>query len=231
VQVENTYRMGQKRRLIPPNAQDTLPFYGKPDLQYYLDDFTRFVTLEEVIREYVLDVHLKEQSGKYDFRIRNSPFNIFFEDAPLVLLDGTPVFDADKIVAMDPLKIKRVDVVTHRYYTNSLITDGVLSYKTYEGDLAGYPLDPNAVAIQYAGLQQQREFYAPLYDNPARTESRVPDLRNLLQWSPEIRTDGQGRSQLSFYTSDLTGTFALVVQGITGDGLPGSTIRTFTVTK
>jgi hypothetical protein len=230
-QVENTYQIDQKHRLAPLNPEDTLPFYGTPDLQYYLDEFTRFVTLEEVIREYVLDVHLKEQSGKYDFRIRNSLFNNFFEDAPLVLLDGTPVFDADKIVAMDPLKIKKIDVITHKYYTNSLVTDGVLSYKTFGGDLAGYPLDPNAVAVQYTGLQQQREFYSPVYEKAAQAESRVPDFRNLLLWSPELKTDEQGKTLVSFYTSDLAGTYVVVLQGMTKDGLPGSVVNTFRVVK
>jgi hypothetical protein len=230
-QVENAYLISQKHRLAPGNLSDTLPFYGKPDLQYNLDDYTRFITLEEVIREYVLDVHLRQQSGKYDFRIRNSLFNTFFDDAPLLLLDGTPLFDADKIVAMDPLQIKTIEVVKHRYYTNSLVSDGILSYKTYEGDLGGYPLDPNAVVVQYAGLQQQREFYAPVYDDPTRVQSPVPDFRNLLLWSPDIKTDEKGDKRLSFYASDLAGTFVLVVQGITDEGLPGSAVRSFAVTK
>jgi hypothetical protein len=50
-------------------------------------------------------------------------------------------------------------------------------------------------------------------------------------WSPEIKTDEQGKSQLTFYTSDVTGKFALLIQGITADGLPGSSTVSFTVSK
>ncbi|MDP4253399.1 MAG: hypothetical protein Q8938_05300 [Bacteroidota bacterium] len=230
-QVENTYRIALKHRLAVAEAEDTTAFYGQPDLHYNLDDYTRFVTLEEVIREYVLDVHLKEQSGKYDFRVRNSLFNTFFEEAPLVLLDGIPVFDAGKVVNMDPLRIRSLEVVTHRFYTNSTVADGILSYKTYDGDLAGYPLDPNAVAVQYSGLQQRREFYMPSYDHAEEVRSPIPDLRNLLIWDPAVRTDEQGKKRLSLTTSDLPGTYLVVLQGLTEDGLPGSVVRTFTVNR
>jgi hypothetical protein len=52
-QAENTYRIGLKHRLAVAEGEDTLAFYGLPDLHYNLDDYTRFVTLEEVIRDYV----------------------------------------------------------------------------------------------------------------------------------------------------------------------------------
>ncbi len=232
-QVENTYRISQKHRLVPANVADTLPFYGHADQQYNLDDYTRFTTFEEVIREYVLNVRLKQKSGKSEFRILNRLFNTFFEEPPLLLLDGIPIFDADKLMAMDPLRIKSLDVVTHRYYTNSLISDGILSCKTYEGDLGGYTLDPNAVAVQYAGLQQQREFYTPVYDDSAQVHSPIPDFRNLLLWSPDLsKRMKRGKSTAFFlHFPDQSGTFALVIQAITEEGLPGSVIRTFTVSK
>ncbi|MDP4215023.1 MAG: hypothetical protein Q8927_02400, partial [Bacteroidota bacterium] len=149
----------------------------------------------------------------------------------LVLLDGIPVFDAGKVVNMDPLRIRSLEVVTHRFYTNSTVADGILSYKTYDGDLAGYPLDPNAVAVQYSGLQQRREFYMPSYDHAEEVRSPIPDLRNLLIWDPAVRTDEQGKKRLSLTTSDLPGTYLVVLQGLTEDGLPGSVVRTFTVNR
>jgi hypothetical protein len=229
-QVENSYRINQKHRFSNSQPEDTLAFYGKPDKEYYLDDYTRFVTMEEVLKEYVADVRLRRQSGRSYFRVRNALFNIFFEDDPLLLLDGIPVFDADKILALDPLKIKKIDVVARKFYKGPLVNDGILSFKTYEGDLGGYSLDPNAIVIQYNGLQHQREFYSPVYDTREQELSPIPDLRNQLLWSPDIRTTGDGKKEISFYTSDLPGQFVLLVQGLTEDGLPGSTILHFQVT-
>jgi len=227
-QAENAYRSALENR-FQPAMDDTIPFYGQPDRQYHLDDYTRFTTMEEVIQEFVDNVHVRRQSGKAYFRVKNTLFNLFFDDDPLLLIDGVPVFNGDKMVAADPLKIERIDVVSHRYFLGPAIDDGIVSFKSYDGGLAGYELDPNAVAIQYNGLSPQREFYSPVYETDAEQQSTIPDLRDQLLWSPEITTDAAGKKQLTLYTSDLTGNYVLFVQGMTSEGLAGYSVKTFTV--
>jgi hypothetical protein len=39
---------------------DSLAFFGIPDEKYFLDDFTRFPTMEEVLREYVRGVLVRK---------------------------------------------------------------------------------------------------------------------------------------------------------------------------
>jgi len=224
-QAENAYRSTLKNR-FQPVMDDTIPFYGQPDRQYHLDDYTRFTTMEEVIQEFVDNVHVRRQSGKAYFRVKNAMFNLFFDDDPLLLIDGVPVFNGDKMVATDPLKIERIDVVSHRYFLGPAIDDGIVSFKSYDGGLAGYELDPNAVAIQYNGLSRQREFYSPVYETDAEQQSTIPDFRDQLLWSPEITTDAAGKKQLTLYTSDLTGNYVLFVQGMTSDGLAGYSVKT-----
>jgi hypothetical protein len=181
------------------------------------------------MREYVAEVRVRQQSGKFHYFVKNNLFNLFFEDEPLVLIDGVPAFNMNKMLAVDPLKIQKVQIVARKFYTGPLVNDGVVSYRTYEGDLGGYPLDPNAIAIHYEGLQLQQEFYTPVYDNGTPPSSRIPDFRNLLQWTPDIDTGMEGKNTASFYTSDIPGTYVLFVQGITPQGQPGSSIISFTV--
>ncbi len=76
-----------------------------------LDEFTRFQTMEEVLREYIDDVRVRKDGDKFSFKVRNKLFNIYFEENPLILLDGIPISDASKIIALDPQKIKRIEVV------------------------------------------------------------------------------------------------------------------------
>ena len=96
----------KKRQYIQTN-QDTTSFYGKPDRLYNLEDYTRFQTMEEVMREYVEDVRVRKEGEKYTFKVRNRLFGTYFEEDPLILLDGIPISDASKIIALDPLKIKK----------------------------------------------------------------------------------------------------------------------------
>jgi len=203
------------------NNSDTLPFYGNPDNIYLTDAYTRFTSMEEVMKEYVGEIRLRQVGNKYRFTAWNSRYKLFNDEEPLVLIDGVPVFSTNKVIGFDPLKIKKIEVVTQNNFTGALLSNGILSYSTYNGDLAGFPLDVNAFVLEYEGVQRHKEFYMPLYQTIQQKNSRIPDMRNVLFWSPNINTDNSGIANVQFYTSDLKGKYAIVVQGITKDGVPG----------
>jgi len=142
----------------------------------------------------------------------------------LILLDGVPVFDVNRIIAFDPLKVRKLDVLNDRYIFGNTSFEGVMSFITYRGNLAGFDLDPKATLIDYEGLQQKREFYNPDYGREDQRESSLPDFRNALYWNPELQTDSAGKGHVSFYSSDLGGRFAVVVEGISPDGGIGTKI-------
>jgi hypothetical protein len=228
VQAEEAY-FGKYKHLFRSPGIDSSAFYGKASETYLLDDYTRFKVMEEVMREYVPGVQVRSRKDGFHFMVHDVPNKFIFQIDPMVLLDGVPVFDIDKIMAFDPRKIQKLEVVTSRYFDGPLVYDGLVSYTTYKGDLAGFPLDPRALLTEYEGLQLQREFYAPAYDTPEQRQSRLADFRNLLYWSPGITTGTNGQATLDFYTSDQTGTYIVVVQGITNKGLAGSGTLTFKV--
>jgi hypothetical protein len=230
-QLQNAFAVDTAQQFILPGFVDTSAFYGKGDKTYFLDDYTRFASMEEVMREYVAEVLVRRPGGKFHYKVSNAPYKVFFDEDPLVLLDGVPVFDIDRIMAFDPLKIKKADIITRRYYAGGIAYNGIVSYSTYQGDLAGFQLDPNALLLEYPGLQLNRQFYSPSYETAAAKQSRIPDFRTLLFWSPDIKTGDSGKSKISFYTSDLAGSYIAILQGISADGLAGSTVLRFTVAK
>ena len=101
--------------------------------------------------------------------------------------------------------------------------EGILSYTTYKGDLGGAEMDPHAVVLDYEGLQLQREFYSPKYENAQNGSRRLPDFRNLLAWDPNIVIGKSGETQISFYSSDRKGKYVGSIEGINQNGLAGST--------
>jgi len=211
---------------------DSLAFFGKPDEKYLLDDFTRFPTMEEVMREYVRGVMVRRRQKEFHFMMMDKLFpQTFFSADPLILLDGIPIFSTDKIMAFDPLKVKKIELMSARYFLGFGEFTGIVSLSTYRGDLAGFELDPRILVMPYEGPQVKREFYAPKYDTPINMQTRIPDFRNLLHWAPDVLTDKEGKSQLSFYTSDQTGRYKVVIQGITKNGLAGSKTFTFEVAR
>ncbi|WP_124908322.1 hypothetical protein [Larkinella knui] len=230
MQVQNAYYRGNLSRYQLPKI-DSVAFYGAPDEKYRLDDFTRFPVMEEIFREYVPGVMARKRREGYHIAVLDLPYKQFFSGSPLVLLDGVPFFSMDKVMEIDPRKVQRLEVMTRKYIVGPLVFDGIVSFTTYKGDLAGYRPDAKALLAEYEGLQIPRDFYAPRYDTPQRSGSRMPDLRTLLHWVPALQTDGQGKGQFEFYTSDEEGTYRFMINGMTADGRAGSRQGTFDVTK
>jgi len=230
MQAQDIYQSKKINNFSNPTF-DSLSFYGKADETYYLADYTRFPTMEDVLREYVPGVLVRKRKDNFYFRVPDNLNKTIFKDNPLVLLDGLPVFDLNKIMAFDPLKVRKLEVMTRRYYLGYSSFLGMVSYTTYRGDLGGFELDPQSISLDYEGLQQRREFYSPKYETQKQIESRIPDQRNLLYWNPSITTDKSGKYQIEFYTSDMDGDFEIEVQGITKNGLAGSAKSSFKVGK
>jgi hypothetical protein len=228
MQVRNTFAADQLRRYYDPGI-DSTAFYGRPSKVYKLDNYTRFTTMEEVLREFVPEVSVFRARKNYQLKVVTE--KRFLEANPLVLLDGVPYFNMDQVMQLDPLKIKSMDLVNHKYFWGPTVSQGIIKLNTYKNDLAGMEIDPRAIVLDYEGMQLQREFYSPLYETADQKSSRVPDFRNVLYWSPNLTTDQQGNGNISFYTSDQTGHYIGVIEGISEDGIPGRKVFTFEVKK
>ncbi|MBS1526755.1 MAG: hypothetical protein JST19_13945 [Bacteroidetes bacterium] len=218
MQVQNIFAVKQLKQFYDPLV-DTTAFFGKPDKVYKLDDFTRFPTMEEVLREYVTSIAVTKRQGKFNIKIFKVDHLI---GNPLVLLDGVPVFDVDKIFKVDPLKIRKLEVFNNNYLYGLGYFNGIMSFSTYKDDRAAFEIDPHAVILDYEGLQLQRKFYSPVYDTNDRVNSTIPDFRSTLYWNPGVTTGSDGKATLNFYTGDHTGEYIGVIEGITGDGAMGS---------
>ncbi|HUB59095.1 MAG TPA: hypothetical protein VL978_00250, partial [Puia sp.] len=229
MQVLNRYGGERLKHLTLPAGVDTTTFYYRADHSYLLDDYTRFTTMEEVLREYVVLLLVQRRQGHWHLPLLDLGEMHFFLTDPLILLDGVPVFNIDSLMVLDPLKIRKLETVQHRYFMGSVNFPGIMNWTTYKGDLAGYLLDPRATVVDYEGLQLKREFYSPSYATDEQAASHLPDFRNVLYWAPQLTTNDQGKGALSFYSSDLPGKYVVVVEGLAADGRAGSGTATFEV--
>ena len=228
MQTRNVYFDKELNKFSPP--RDTTSFY-RPSKTYYLDIYTRFTTMEDVMREYVREVWVRVKDGKFRFMVFDEVNKDVYKENPVLFYDGIPVFTINRIMDVDPLKVRKMDIMAGVYSLGPLTFKGIVSYLTYKGDMDGLKFNSSNNFIAYEGMQLQREFYQPLYEGNASELARLPDYRNLLYWNPNITTDNTGKAQVAFYTSDLEGTYAVVVEGITVNGLPGTAVRYLTVNK
>jgi hypothetical protein len=215
MQAQNIYQADSIHKFLKPYIIDTFPFYGVPLYSYKLDDYTRFRTMEEVLREYVreINVGVKGSGTSLRFKLFNQTDRALYTDNILVLMDGIPLFEPNKIFSVDPLSIRKLDVINENYVLGGYVFHGLANFLSYEGLYDRIELNPQAITVDYEGLQLQREFYSPDYSTTIQQNRRVPDLRTTLFWAPDVTTN-----KLQFYTGDNKGRYILVLQGVDING-------------
>ncbi|MCG2614000.1 hypothetical protein LZZ85_06895 [Terrimonas sp. NA20] len=230
MQVRNTFQFDQLNEFQIPSRSDTFPFFGKPEFSYLLDDYTRFSTIEEVLREYVTSIMVSLKDSKLKLSIFDEKTKAFYSDGTLVLLDGVPLNDVNQIFNYDAYKVKKIDVVPRRYRYGGTIYNGIVSFETYKAQFDAIELDPSAFTVDYEGLQLKRTFHSPVYMPDEKGDPRIPDYRTTLLWQPylELKSNGIGK-MIDSYSSDFPGTYEIVINGATTGGEPLQKVVKFEV--
>lgn len=221
-QVLNIYYGEQIRQYNILKQIDTMTFYQKPMYSYPLDNYVRFNTFEEVLREFVAPVNVYQKNRNLRISVINTLTREVNREQNLVLVDGLQVEDNSQIFALDPLKFEKVEVISRSYITGNGYFKGIVNFKSYEGDLGGYIAPEKVNILSYEGLQEYRTFYHPQYQTKEAVSSRKPDFRHTMYWNPNIQIPTNGEVNLSIYTSDLKGKYLGVIQGLDKDGKAGS---------
>lgn len=186
-----------------------------PTSTYNLDEYVRFRTVRDVFVEFVKGVRISQLAGKDVIRILQPDIKRFSNMKTLVLLDGVPFEDHETILNYDARLIHYIHRYTGKYTFGGELYDGIVSFITHRGTLPDMRLDRNSQMFSYEFPQKKAGFTAPTYDSEKQIDSRLPDFRHTLYWNPEITP---ATRTLSFYTSDMNGTYTITLQGISADG-------------
>lgn len=214
-QIQQAYQSG-----IPEasNKEETTPnpFYQTADQVYRLDEYTRF-SMEETFQEIVYSVALRKRQAEVSARVYNTNTGQVMEGEPLLMIDGVPVPEMGQILALPSKEVERIEVLTYPYYLYGQVYDGIIHAVTFQGDAANVSIPAGAVRRPFAFLSPKRS----LPNSQPEQDERIPDMRRVLLWEPVIRTNAEGKANISFLTSDIDGLFEIQVQGLTSEGLWG----------
>ncbi len=139
---------------------------------------------------------------------------------PMVTLDGVPLVGSagEALSIIDPNTVASLEV-TKKPSTirGSLAPYGVIAVFT-KSSLASAKQDQSTLnVVKVKGYSSPNKFIAPDYQS-SNTDKTVVDFRSTLYWNPSIKTGASGTSQFLFYTSDLVGSYRMVVEGVNGNG-------------
>jgi len=133
---------------VPLDYDDTA-YSTKPDLTYNLDEYRQFRTIREVLVEYVSNVNNRKVNGVTKL-IVHSVKDHFDDSWPsLVLIDGMPVFNIERLLNYDARRIHYINVYGGQYTFGNGVYNGILSFITRSGRLTNYPVEPNMQYLVY----------------------------------------------------------------------------------
>ena len=195
-------------------------------IRYNLDDYTRFPVMEEIFVEFIPEMRTRRVDGVQQIQVRVSDMlnNYYFPaGAALVLLDGVPVLDHAKILAYDPLLVKRIDIYPDSYLFGIRGFSGIVNFVTYKGTLPSMQFEDNVRIVDYQGCS------LPLAYTCAGVGRDYPDFRQTLYWHP-LLTLGPGETvEVECKTPAYGGRFEAVAEGLTEAGAAVAAHATLTV--
>lgn len=229
-QINNMYEPYIQKIYKEKSIRDKNDFFGKPENTILLSKYIEFASLGEAIKEIIPGVNVVKKDGKVNFKLFYPYQSQPYGNNPLVLVDGVPVYDFEKVLSIKPRDLEKVDVFITRYYISDIALDGILHFVSKKGNLGMIDLGESVYRLEYEFPQDPEIFYSPDYSNPALLNSHIPDFRNTLYWNPGLQTDNNGKAFAEFYSSDEYGEYFVIVEGMTVDGRKGSERISFNIT-
>jgi hypothetical protein len=132
-----------------PMDYDPMVYGNKPDLTYNLDEYRQFLTVREVLLEYVSLVSKRKVDGVTHLFVRKELDTYVTFIPTLVLIDGMPVFDVERLLNYDARRIHYINIYGDQYKFGNGIYNGILSFVTRSGRLTNYPTEPNVQYLVY----------------------------------------------------------------------------------
>ena len=204
-------------------------FYGIPEMEIFLDDYIKLPDMSEVFFELLPGILLREGKNGYEVKITNPLTGIFYEEPPLVMIDGVILNDLNVLAGLDPELVEKIEVVKTPYLTGDLILHGIVNVITRSGDFSKITMPDYVAIFPYRVAEPGYDFISPSYNEEQSGSARKPDLRNTIYWNPSVWTDPDGIAAFEFWTPDVPGRYSVTVMGISGSGKKISAIKSFNV--
>jgi hypothetical protein len=216
IQIEDAFSTEDK---TGNSNMETIAFYGNDYLEFYFPDYAKLPNMKEFIYEVILGAVVVKENRQDVIIIIDKNTTERIGPDPLIILDGIPLTESSVVLDLSPGQVQCVRVIRSKYFYKDQVYDGVLDIITFNGDASSIDIPENTYRFDFLHAEEETIFIEPeiLPDN----SGKIPLYKNLLLWNSALKTNKEGKAELSFYTPDNTGTFRIKCLGFTQDGLIG----------
>lgn len=194
-----------------PSSAIVSPYTILPQRTYNLDEYKRFPTLAETFLEFIPSVTVVNLEGKQRISVFNQNERAFGMGNTLVLLDGVAVMNHEDILAYSAYLLKWIKIYQDTYVFGDQIYNGIVALETPDGRMQSFSLPANSMQVEFRGLEKT----AHHFHGSSPQDKNTPDFRHTLYWNPTVSSQ---EKELECMTSDMCGTYRIVVEGLSKDG-------------
>ncbi len=217
-----------------PVERDSRVLYGNASKSMKIDQsMIGYMNVLDLLRGRLAGVQVSGDAMNPSVVIRGFS-SLSGSSEPLFLLDGMRT-DKSAILMIPVSDVEKIDVLTG---AESAIygmgaAAGVISVLTKRGNSDYDYSNDIALGIEIvnmAGYAPLKEFYAPKYDEKLPEHIR-PDYRSTIYWSPKVKTDANGKAQITFFNSDAETKVNINLEGLSSKGVPIVAKSNYSVVK
>lgn len=179
--------------------------FGTPDRIFMLDDYSRFPSVAETILEFVTDVYVRGSVISVRSNGSLSP------DKSLVMLDGVPYSDHERILSVNPQLLKSIEVYNHDIIIGGMLFKGAVNFTSFKGRLPKDRLQDDMTRIQFNGT------CTPFAESN-------PDGFTLF-WHPLLEL--QAGSEIQIKIPSCSGPCIIIAEGMDSSGHPVCDITSY----
>ncbi len=153
----------------------------------------------------------------------------FVDFPPLFLFNGILVQDTERFLEFNAHLIESISLVRDQFVFAGKDYKGMIYVETKYPEYAVHWSEPTVQAVELQKPLLNKEYFNQNYDVSGSIDrNKVPDYRTQLLWLPNLNLEGS-QKPISFFASDVPGTYEARLNGFTTYGKPISLTTIFTV--
>lgn len=204
--------------------------YKKPIRRIITSDFVPLVDFQEVANEIIPVLKINGQKENYTARMVSDRTRTLLGNSPQFILNGILFPSVNELLKIPFREIDYIDIINLPWAYGKLEFNGIISIVTKNRNYALGNTESYHTIVSGIPVKDEFETIFPSYEVTDKSKS-IPDFRELLYWNADISVTHGNSNELSFYTSDLQGSYTIVFEGLTKSGMPVSISTKINVTN
>lgn len=183
-----------------------------PSLYVELDDF------QEIARELISHLSIRRSQANYFARMFCTRSSTFLQGNPVFFIDGIITWDLDPLITLGSKHIKEVQIHNLSWVFGNMLFPGIVGIFTYNEEYRSIGLNRNRAHYFFDSFKIHPIFTPTVHETSSGIDHNTPDLRLLLYWDNDVQLFNGEKTEVEFFTGDLSGDYIINITGVDQDG-------------